>query len=153
MIGRLALLSSASRRSTARAAANAATTATTSSSASATAGVRCISTAGSIGTSRPTGVRVGVGVLSVPSSSTPTATSTVINSGANSINTCTNSIGGRNYIVSRSIDSSSGHYRRSYHSTYQALAKLNVKGLASRVDLTNQRVLMRVDLNVPTIPP
>ena len=38
---------------------------------------------------------------------------------------------------------------RSYHSTQLLLEKLNVEGLASKVDLKNQNVLMRVDLNVP----
>jgi hypothetical protein len=38
---------------------------------------------------------------------------------------------------------------RFLHSTPQALAKLNVEGLAERVNLEGQNVLMRVDLNVP----
>ena len=38
---------------------------------------------------------------------------------------------------------------RSFHLTPLALEKLNVEGLASKVDLSGQNVLMRVDLNVP----
>ena len=38
---------------------------------------------------------------------------------------------------------------RLFHSSSAALAKLNVEGLASKVDLDGQNVLMRVDLNVP----
>mmetsp|Transcript_13096 Transcript_13096/g.19273 ORF Transcript_13096/g.19273 Transcript_13096/m.19273 type:complete len:434 (-) Transcript_13096:81-1382(-) len=38
---------------------------------------------------------------------------------------------------------------RFYHSSQQLLEKLNVEGLASKVDLEGQNVLMRVDLNVP----
>lgn len=37
----------------------------------------------------------------------------------------------------------------SFHSTRLALEKLNVEGLAERVNLEGQNVLMRVDLNVP----
>jgi hypothetical protein len=38
---------------------------------------------------------------------------------------------------------------RFLHCTPLALAKLNVEGLAQRVNLDGQNVLMRVDLNVP----
>eukprot|EP00546_Thalassionema_frauenfeldii_P008191 CAMPEP_0178912460 /NCGR_PEP_ID=MMETSP0786-20121207/10277_1 /TAXON_ID=186022 /ORGANISM="Thalassionema frauenfeldii, Strain CCMP 1798" /LENGTH=433 /DNA_ID=CAMNT_0020585049 /DNA_START=56 /DNA_END=1357 /DNA_ORIENTATION=- len=38
---------------------------------------------------------------------------------------------------------------RFYHASQQVLEKLNVEGLASKVDLDGQNVLMRVDLNVP----
>mmetsp|Transcript_19617 Transcript_19617/g.46039 ORF Transcript_19617/g.46039 Transcript_19617/m.46039 type:complete len:435 (-) Transcript_19617:1199-2503(-) len=38
---------------------------------------------------------------------------------------------------------------RCFNATPLALEKLNVEGLASRVDLSGQNVLMRVDLNVP----
>ena len=38
---------------------------------------------------------------------------------------------------------------RSYHATQLTLEKLNVAGLADKVDLSGQNVLMRVDLNVP----
>jgi len=36
-----------------------------------------------------------------------------------------------------------------FHSSRQALQKLNVEGLAEKVNLDGQNVLMRVDLNVP----
>lgn len=39
--------------------------------------------------------------------------------------------------------------RRCFHASPLALEKLNVTGLASKVDLSGQNVLMRVDLNVP----
>lgn len=54
--------------------------------------------------------------------------------------------------ISRSvarIASSSSSRVRSYHSSQQLLEKLNVEGLASKVNLEGQNVLMRVDLNVP----
>jgi len=38
---------------------------------------------------------------------------------------------------------------RSYHSSQQVFEKLNVEGLASKVNLEGENVLMRVDLNVP----
>ena len=38
---------------------------------------------------------------------------------------------------------------RFFHATSQAEAKLNVEGLAQRVNLEGQNVLVRVDLNVP----
>ena len=38
---------------------------------------------------------------------------------------------------------------RWFHATAQAEAKLNVEGLAERVNLKGQNVLVRVDLNVP----
>ncbi|KAL3792952.1 hypothetical protein HJC23_010965 [Cyclotella cryptica] len=38
---------------------------------------------------------------------------------------------------------------RSFHITPLALEKLNVEGLAAKVDLSGKNVLMRVDLNVP----
>jgi hypothetical protein len=38
---------------------------------------------------------------------------------------------------------------RYLHVTAASLAKLNVEGLAEKVDLKGQNVLMRVDLNVP----
>mmetsp|Transcript_722 Transcript_722/g.1316 ORF Transcript_722/g.1316 Transcript_722/m.1316 type:complete len:433 (-) Transcript_722:43-1341(-) len=39
--------------------------------------------------------------------------------------------------------------RRFFHSTSPSLDKLNVEGLAKKVDLKGQNVLVRVDLNVP----
>ncbi len=38
---------------------------------------------------------------------------------------------------------------RFFHATGADLAKLNVEGLAEKVNLEGQNVLMRVDLNVP----
>jgi len=48
--------------------------------------------------------------------------------------------------ISRVVSSSRS---RSYHSSQQLFEKLNVEGLASKVNLEGQNVLMRVDLNVP----
>ena len=39
--------------------------------------------------------------------------------------------------------------QRFFHSSASQLAKLNVEGLAEKVNLEGQNVLMRVDLNVP----
>jgi hypothetical protein len=39
--------------------------------------------------------------------------------------------------------------RRFFHASSKRLEKLNVEGLAKRVDLKGQNVLVRVDLNVP----
>jgi hypothetical protein len=39
--------------------------------------------------------------------------------------------------------------RRCFHASAPAMAKLNVEGLAERVNLKGQNVLVRVDLNVP----
>ena len=39
--------------------------------------------------------------------------------------------------------------RRSYHASLLALEKLTVEGLAEKVNLEGENVLMRVDLNVP----
>lgn len=40
-------------------------------------------------------------------------------------------------------------FSRSFHSSKPASAKLNVEGLAQKVDLKGENVLVRVDLNVP----
>ena len=40
-------------------------------------------------------------------------------------------------------------FKRSFHVTAAANAKLNVEGLADKVNLKGQNVLVRVDLNVP----
>jgi hypothetical protein len=40
-------------------------------------------------------------------------------------------------------------WKRSFHVTSVAQAKLNVEGLADKVNLKGQNVLVRVDLNVP----
>jgi len=39
--------------------------------------------------------------------------------------------------------------RRIFHASPEALAKLNVEGLAEMVNLKGKNVLVRVDLNVP----
>ena len=39
--------------------------------------------------------------------------------------------------------------QRFFHASQIAYEKLTVEGLANKVDLTGQNVLMRVDLNVP----
>ena len=39
--------------------------------------------------------------------------------------------------------------QRLFHASAADLAKLNVQGLAERVDLKGKNVLVRVDLNVP----
>ena len=55
----------------------------------------------------------------------------------------TNIIQRRLPICSRSITK---HF---FHASTIDLSKLNVEGLAERVDLSGQNVLVRVDLNVP----
>jgi hypothetical protein len=42
-----------------------------------------------------------------------------------------------------------GLCKRFFHATTAAQAKLNVEGLAKKVDLKGKNVLVRVDLNVP----
>ena len=42
-----------------------------------------------------------------------------------------------------------GSSKRFFHASSRRLEKLNVEGLAKRVDLKGQNVLVRVDLNVP----
>ncbi len=44
---------------------------------------------------------------------------------------------------------SRSHNNRFFHASSSQLAKLNVEGLAEKVNLEGQNVLMRVDLNVP----
>lgn len=53
--------------------------------------------------------------------------------------------------ISRVVSQSFSKSRRvaGFHSTSLALDKLNVEGLAEKVNLEGQNVLMRVDLNVP----
>lgn len=53
--------------------------------------------------------------------------------------------------ISRVVSQSVSKSRRvaGFHSTSLALDKLNVEGLAEKVNLEGQNVLMRVDLNVP----
>lgn len=52
-------------------------------------------------------------------------------------------------ILHRRISSTVTNKFRGFHASAIDLAKLNVEGLAERVDLNGQNVLMRVDLNVP----
>jgi hypothetical protein len=53
-------------------------------------------------------------------------------------------------LASRALTQSHKRFTpRLFHASSTALAKLNVEGLASKVDLDGQNVLMRVDLNVP----
>ena len=55
-------------------------------------------------------------------------------------------------LATRSSSATSKHTLQKYasfHTTRLALDKLNVEGLAAKVDLDGQNVLMRVDLNVP----
>jgi hypothetical protein len=51
--------------------------------------------------------------------------------------------------INRSVASASFVPRRFFHASPLAWAKLNVEGLAEKVDLSGQNVLVRVDLNVP----
>ncbi|KAL7545494.1 hypothetical protein ACHAWF_008844 [Thalassiosira exigua] len=52
-------------------------------------------------------------------------------------------------VPSSSSSSSSSVPRRPFHAAPPSRAKLNVEGLASKVDLSGRNVLVRVDLNVP----
>ena len=51
--------------------------------------------------------------------------------------------------VAPQVQLSSLSLKRSFHVTAAANAKLNVEGLADKVNLKGQNVLVRVDLNVP----
>ena len=56
------------------------------------------------------------------------------------------------FLVSSLSASSSNDFAgslRSFHATAQSLEKLNVEGLAKKVSLKGENVLVRVDLNVP----
>jgi hypothetical protein len=50
-------------------------------------------------------------------------------------------------LAFRKVTSSSS--KRFFHASPISLIKLNVKGLAAKVNLQGQNVLVRVDLNVP----
>ena len=52
-------------------------------------------------------------------------------------------------FLSRTSTSVITAYRRNFHASSSCLAKLNVEGLAKKVDLDGKNVLVRVDLNVP----
>jgi hypothetical protein len=51
--------------------------------------------------------------------------------------------------TSNNTSSNTSSSSRFFHASPAAAAKLNVEGLAERVDLKGANVLMRVDLNVP----
>ena len=52
-------------------------------------------------------------------------------------------------ILSRSSNSAAAAFRRNFHASSSCWEKLNVEGLAKKVDLDGKNVLVRVDLNVP----
>ena len=52
-------------------------------------------------------------------------------------------------ILSRSSSSAAAAFRRNFHASSSCWEKLNVEGLAKKVDLDGKNVLVRVDLNVP----
>lgn len=52
-------------------------------------------------------------------------------------------------ILSRSSNSATAAFRRNFHASSSCWEKLNVEGLAKKVDLDGKNVLVRVDLNVP----
>ena len=52
-------------------------------------------------------------------------------------------------VARRVVARPQGFALRFFHASPIALEKLNVKGLAEKVDLKGQNVLVRVDLNVP----
>ena len=52
-------------------------------------------------------------------------------------------------VSTKFLSGSATAFRRSFHASTTCLEKLNVEGLAKKVDLDGQNVLVRVDLNVP----
>ena len=52
-------------------------------------------------------------------------------------------------ILSRSSNNAAAAFRRNFHASSSCMEKLNVEGLAKKVDLDGKNVLVRVDLNVP----
>ncbi|OEU13949.1 phosphoglycerate kinase [Fragilariopsis cylindrus CCMP1102] len=52
-------------------------------------------------------------------------------------------------VSTKFLSGSATAFRRSFHASSTCLEKLNVEGLAKKVDLDGQNVLVRVDLNVP----
>jgi phosphoglycerate kinase len=52
-------------------------------------------------------------------------------------------------LATKSIFRNQSATKRFFHASTSQLAKLNVEGLAEKVNLDGQNVLMRVDLNVP----
>ena len=52
-------------------------------------------------------------------------------------------------VLSRNSNSFGAAFRRNFHASSSCWEKLNVEGLAKKVDLHGKNVLVRVDLNVP----
>ena len=52
-------------------------------------------------------------------------------------------------FLSRSSNTAAAAFRRNFHASASCMEKLNVEGLAKKVDLDGKNVLVRVDLNVP----
>jgi len=52
-------------------------------------------------------------------------------------------------VLSRNSNSFAAAFRRNFHASSSCWEKLNVEGLAKKVDLDGKNVLVRVDLNVP----
>ncbi|MGK3745709.1 MAG: hypothetical protein ACI90V_012570, partial [Bacillariaceae sp.] len=52
-------------------------------------------------------------------------------------------------VSTKFLSGSATAFRRSFHASTTCLEKLNVEGLAKKVDLDGKNVLVRVDLNVP----
>lgn len=52
-------------------------------------------------------------------------------------------------VSTKFLSGSATAFRRSFHASTTCFEKLNVEGLAKKVDLDGQNVLVRVDLNVP----
>lgn len=52
-------------------------------------------------------------------------------------------------FLSRSSNTAAAAFRRNFHASSSCMEKLNVEGLAKKVDLDGKNVLVRVDLNVP----
>ena len=52
-------------------------------------------------------------------------------------------------FLTRSNNTAAAAFRRKFHGSLPCWQKLNVEGLAKKVDLEGKNVLVRVDLNVP----
>mmetsp|Transcript_1809 Transcript_1809/g.3949 ORF Transcript_1809/g.3949 Transcript_1809/m.3949 type:complete len:91 (+) Transcript_1809:113-385(+) len=52
-------------------------------------------------------------------------------------------------FLTRSSSTTTAAFRRNFHASSSCWEKLNVEGLAKKVDLEGKNVLVRVDLNVP----
>jgi len=55
----------------------------------------------------------------------------------------------KSFLRTATTTTASQQKQRLFHASASQLAKLNVEGLAEKVNLEGQNVLMRVDLNVP----